>query len=45
MTKAQFRRWVVKVIEVTICMTILSVGCVVTALAISACLRLLGVAY
>jgi len=43
MTKAQFRRWVVKVIEMSICMTVMSVGCVVAALVISWCLRILGV--
>ena len=44
MTKAQFRRWVVRFIELVICMIIMSAGCVVTALAVSAALRLLGVA-
>lgn len=43
MTKAQFRRLVVKVIETSICMVIMSVGCVVAALIISVCLRILGV--
>ena len=48
MTKAEFRRWVVFWIEKTVwygtAMCILSIGCVVTALVISAALRALGVA-
>ena len=48
MTKAEFRRWVVfwieKAIKYSAAMCILSIGCVVTALVISAALRALGVA-
>lgn len=47
MTKAAYRRWVVHLIEMAIkytaAMVIMSVGCVATALIISACLRFLGV--
>lgn len=43
MTKATRRRWIVKFIELCVCMVIMSVGCVVTALVISACLKFLGV--
>ena len=43
MTKAVFRKWVVRFIELVICMIIMSVGCVITALAVGAALRLLGV--
>lgn len=45
MTKAARRRQIVRFIELCFWMVILSVGCVATALAISACLRLLGVGY
>ena len=45
MTKAARRRWIVKFIELCVYMVILSVGCVLAALAISACLNLMGVAY
>ena len=43
MTKAKYRRWVVRLIELCICMVVMSVGCVITALIISACLKALGV--
>ena len=43
MTKVQFRRWVVRFVELVICMVIMSIGCVCTALVVSWCLRLLGV--
>ena len=43
MTKAARRRWIVRFIELCIWMVIMSVGCVATALAISACLKALGV--
>ncbi len=43
LTKAQFRRWVVRFIELCIYMVIMSVGCVATALVISAALKALGV--
>ena len=45
MTKVMFRKWVVKFIELCICMTVMSVGCVTVALAVGAALRFLGVAY
>lgn len=49
MTKAQFRRRVVRVIELTItysvAMMIISGGCIVVAFFVSGCLKLLGVAY
>lgn len=47
MTKVHFRRWVVHIIEMTLkysfAMIVMSVGCVAVALAISGCLKLLGV--
>ena len=43
MTKAQYRRWVVRFVELVICMIVMSVGCVATALVVSWCLRILGV--
>lgn len=43
LTKAQFRRWVVRFVELCIYMVIMSVGCVATALAIGAALKALGV--
>ena len=43
MTKAMRRRQIVRFVELCFWMVILSVGCVATALAISACLKLLGV--
>ena len=43
MTKAQFRRWTVKLIELCICMAAMSVGGILVALIVSACLRAFGV--
>lgn len=49
MTKAEYRRWVVHIIEVTIkyavAMIIISCGCITVAYFVSGCLKLLGVAY
>lgn len=49
MSKAYFRRWVIYIVEMTIkymsAMIVMSVGCVVTALAIGWFLNLLGVGY
>ena len=42
-SKATRRRYIVRAIELCFWMVIMSVGCVVTALVISACLKLLGV--
>lgn len=44
MTKATRRRWVIRFVELCFYMAVMSVGCVVTALVISACLKFLGVA-
>lgn len=44
MTRAMRRRYIVRFVELCVWMVIMSVGCVAVALAISACLRLLGVA-
>ena len=44
MTRAARRRWIVRVVELCVYMVIMSVGCVAVALAISACLRAMGVA-
>jgi len=43
MTRAARRRWIVRFVELCFYMVVMSCGCVVTALAISACLRALGV--
>ena len=43
MTKSTRRRYIVRFVELCFWMVVMSVGCVVTALAISACLRALGV--
>lgn len=43
MTKAARRRMIVRFIELCIYMTIMSAGCVATALTISGLLKLLGV--
>ena len=43
MTKAMRRRWIVRYIELCFYMVVMSVGCVVTALAISAFMKWLGV--
>lgn len=43
MTKATRRRYIIRFVELCFWMVVMSVGCVVTALAISACLRWLGV--
>lgn len=43
MTKAMRRRYIVRFVELCFWMVVMSAGCVVTALAISACLRALGV--
>lgn len=43
MTKAARRRWIVRFVELCFWMVVMSVGCVFTALAISACLKWLGV--
>jgi len=43
MTRAMRRRWIVRFVELCFYMVVMSCGCVVTALAISACLRALGV--
>lgn len=43
MTKAAKRRMIVRFIELCFWMVVMSIGCVGTALGISACLRLLGV--
>lgn len=43
MTKATRRRWIVRFAELCIYMIVLSCGCVAVALAISACLKALGV--
>ena len=45
MTKVQFRRWVVRVVELCICMAILSVGMVAVAYFVGGCLKLLGVGW
>ena len=42
-SKATRRRYIIRFVELCFYMVIMSVGCVVTALAISACLRALGV--
>ena len=48
MTTAEFRRWVVwlieKAIKTTFAMIVMSLGCIATAYIVSGCLRLLGVA-
>lgn len=43
MTTAMRRRYIIRFVELCFWMVVMSVGCVVTALAISACLRALGV--
>lgn len=43
MTKATFRRWVVRFIELCIYMTVMSAGCVMVALILSGVLKMLGV--
>ena len=43
MTKATRRRQIVRFVELCFWMVVMSIGCVGTALGISACLRLLGV--
>lgn len=43
MSKATRRRWIIKFVELCVYMIVLSCGCVVVALAVSACLRWLGV--
>ena len=43
MTTAMRRRQIVRFVELCFWMVVMSVGCVAVALAISACLRLLGV--
>lgn len=44
MTLAMRRRYIVRFVELCFWMVVLSVGCVATALAISVCLKWLGVA-
>lgn len=44
MTKVQFRRWVVKLVEMLVCMTILMIGCIAVCYIVGGCLKLLGVA-
>lgn len=44
MTKAQFRRWVVRVAEYAIYMIILFIFCLIVCLVMGSCLRILGVA-
>ena len=43
LTKATRRRWIVRFIELCFYMAIMSIGCVVVALVVSAALRWLGV--
>ena len=43
MTKAARRRMIVRFIELCFWMVVISAGCVATALAISGCLKLMGV--
>ena len=43
MTKVQFRRWVVRVIELCICMVIMTLGCIGVASIMGVCLKVLGV--
>ena len=43
MTKAARRRWIVRFVELCFYMAVMSVGCVAVALAVSACLRWMGV--
>ena len=44
LSRAQFRRWVVTVVEYCIYMFLLTMACVLTAMIMGACLKALGVA-
>ncbi len=44
-TKAMRRRYIIRFVDLCFWMVVMSVGCVAVALAISGCLKLLGVSY